>query len=79
METATEGRVKIKFSATSLAAPQQQWEMVTQGVADAAYLFNGFHDTEEQARTNLALIATTLSNTLDTESRKDAKAGRASR
>lgn len=42
VETATEGRVKIKFSATSLAAPQQQWEMVTQGVADAAYLFNGF-------------------------------------
>jgi TRAP-type C4-dicarboxylate transport system substrate-binding protein len=42
VEAATAGRVRIKFSPTSLAAPQQQWEMVTQGVADAAYLFNGF-------------------------------------
>jgi TRAP-type C4-dicarboxylate transport system substrate-binding protein len=42
VEEATAGRVKIKFSPTSLAAPQQQWEMVTQGVADAAYLFHGF-------------------------------------
>lgn len=42
VEKATQGRVKIKFAPTSLAAPQQQWEMVTQGVADAAYLFNGF-------------------------------------
>lgn len=41
VEDATSGRVKIKFSPTSLAAPQQQWEMVTQSVADAAYLFNG--------------------------------------
>jgi len=41
VEDATGGRVKIKFSPTSLAAPQQQWEMVTQSVADAAYLFNG--------------------------------------
>jgi len=41
VEDVTAGRVKIKFSPTSLAPPQQQWEMVTQGVADAAYLFNG--------------------------------------
>lgn len=38
----TEGRVTIKFSDTSLAAPPQQWEMVTQGIADAGYTFNGF-------------------------------------
>lgn len=41
VEAVTEGRVKIRFSPTSLAPPQQQWEMVTQGIADAAYLFNG--------------------------------------
>ncbi len=38
----TEGRVVIKFSDTSLSAPPQQWEMVTQGIADAGYTFNGF-------------------------------------
>jgi TRAP-type C4-dicarboxylate transport system substrate-binding protein len=42
VEQATQGRVKIKFSDTPLAPPQQQWEMVTQGVADGAYQFNGF-------------------------------------
>jgi TRAP-type C4-dicarboxylate transport system substrate-binding protein len=42
VEKVTEGRVKIKFSDTPLAPPPQQWEMVTQGIADAAYQFNGF-------------------------------------
>lgn len=38
----TEGRVVVEIPATSLAPPQQQWEMVTQGVADGAYIFNAF-------------------------------------
>ncbi|MDP7625961.1 MAG: TRAP transporter substrate-binding protein DctP [Rhodospirillales bacterium] len=38
----TEGRIKVRIPAKSLAPPQQQWEMVTQGVADATYIFNGF-------------------------------------
>lgn len=42
VERVTEGRVKVQIPAKSLAAPQQQWEMVTQGVADAAYIFNAF-------------------------------------
>jgi len=42
VERVTEGRVKVEFPATSLAPPQQQWEMVTQGVADGAYIFNAF-------------------------------------
>jgi len=41
----------------------------------AIYLFNSFHDTEEQARTNLSLIAATLSSTLTHEGKKDDKAG----
>jgi TRAP-type C4-dicarboxylate transport system substrate-binding protein len=42
VERVTEGRVKVEIPATSLAPPQQQWEMVTQGVADGAYIFNAF-------------------------------------
>jgi TRAP-type C4-dicarboxylate transport system substrate-binding protein len=38
----TEGRVIVEIPATSLAPPQQQWEMVTQGVADGTYIFNAF-------------------------------------
>jgi TRAP-type C4-dicarboxylate transport system substrate-binding protein len=38
----TEGRVIVEIPPTSLAPPPQQWEMVTQGVADGAYIFNGF-------------------------------------
>ena len=38
----TEGRVIVEIPATTLAPPQQQWEMVTQGVADGAYMFNGW-------------------------------------
>ena len=38
----TEGRVVVEIPATSLAPPQQQWEMVTQGVADGTYIFNAF-------------------------------------
>jgi len=38
----TEGRVVVEIPSTSLAPPQQQWETVTQGVADGAYIFNAF-------------------------------------
>ena len=36
------GASLVEIPATSLAPPQQQWEMVTQGVADGAYIFNAF-------------------------------------
>lgn len=42
VERVTEGRVKIAYPANSLAPPPQQWEMVTNGIADAAFIFNGF-------------------------------------
>jgi TRAP-type C4-dicarboxylate transport system substrate-binding protein len=42
VERVTEGRVKVEIPATTLAPPQQQWEMVTQGVADGTYIFNAF-------------------------------------
>jgi TRAP-type C4-dicarboxylate transport system substrate-binding protein len=42
VERVTEGRVKISYPANSLAPPPQQWEMVTNGIADAAFIFNGF-------------------------------------
>jgi TRAP-type C4-dicarboxylate transport system substrate-binding protein len=42
VEQATAGRVKIKFPAASLAPPPDQFDMVEQGVADVAYMFNGF-------------------------------------
>lgn len=42
VEKATDGRVKINFPAKSLAPPPEQWEVVTQGIADGAFIFNGF-------------------------------------
>jgi TRAP-type C4-dicarboxylate transport system substrate-binding protein len=54
VERVTEGRVKVEIPSTSLAPPQQQWEMVTQGVADGAYIFVGF----AQKRLLLPQIAT---------------------
>jgi TRAP-type C4-dicarboxylate transport system substrate-binding protein len=42
VQSVTEGRVIVDIPATSLAPPQQQWEMVTQGVADGTYIFNAF-------------------------------------
>lgn len=42
IERVTEGRVKIKFPAASLAPPPDQFDMVEQGVADGAFMFNGF-------------------------------------
>lgn len=42
VEKATDGRVKVNIPSSSLAPPQQQWETVTQGVADGAYIFNAF-------------------------------------
>jgi len=54
VERVTEGRVKVEIPATSLAPPPQQWEMVTQGVADGAYIFLGF----AQKRLLLPQIAT---------------------
>lgn len=38
---ATDGRVKIVFPTTSIAAPQQLWEAVKHSVVDGAYLYNG--------------------------------------
>ena len=54
VERITEGRVKVEIPTTSLAPPPQQWEMVTQGVADGAYIFVGF----AQKRLLLPQIAT---------------------
>jgi TRAP-type C4-dicarboxylate transport system substrate-binding protein len=51
VERVTEKRVKITYPANSLAPPPQQWEMVTNGIADAAFIFNGF------AQKRLPLIA----------------------
>jgi TRAP-type C4-dicarboxylate transport system substrate-binding protein len=42
IEKVTEGRVVVEIPPTTLAPPQQQWEMVTQGVADGTYIFNAF-------------------------------------
>ena len=42
VERVTEGRVKVTFPSNSLAPPPAQWEMVTNGIADAAFIFNGF-------------------------------------
>lgn len=42
VERATNGRVVVEFPAKSLAPPSGQWELVTQGIADVAYIFNGF-------------------------------------
>jgi len=42
VEAATEGRVVIEFPASSLAPPPAQWDAVTSGIADGAYIFNGF-------------------------------------
>jgi TRAP-type C4-dicarboxylate transport system substrate-binding protein len=51
VERVTEGRVKITYPSNSLAPPPQQWEMVTNGIADAAFIFNGF------AQKRLTLVA----------------------
>jgi TRAP-type C4-dicarboxylate transport system substrate-binding protein len=42
IERVTEGRVKLQFPPSSLAPPNQQWQVVVQGVADAAYTFNAW-------------------------------------
>lgn len=42
IEKATEGRVKIQFTATSLAPPPRQFDMVRQGVADMAFSAHGY-------------------------------------
>lgn len=41
IEQATDGRVKIVFPPTSIAAPQQLWDAVRHSVVDGAYLYNG--------------------------------------
>jgi TRAP-type C4-dicarboxylate transport system substrate-binding protein len=51
VERVTEGRVKVTYPSNSLAPPPQQWEMVTNGIADAAFIFNGF------AQKRLTLVA----------------------
>ena len=50
---ATEGRVKVEFSAGSLAPPPKQWNMVSKGIADAAMLANIF----ERNRLKLVSLA----------------------
>jgi len=42
---ATEGRVRVSIAPQSLAAPAAQMDAVVNGVADAAYMFNGFLTT----------------------------------
>lgn len=42
VEKATEGRVKIIIPPKSLASPPEQWKSVQDGIADAAFQFNGF-------------------------------------
>jgi TRAP-type transport system periplasmic protein len=38
---ATDGRVKVQVPPSSVAAPDQLWNAVRNGVVDGAYLFNG--------------------------------------
>lgn len=42
IERVTEGRVKLQFPPSSLAPPNQQWQVVIQGVADGAYTFHAW-------------------------------------
>ncbi len=42
IERVTEGRVKLQFPPSTLAPPNQQWQVVVQGVADGAYTFNAW-------------------------------------
>lgn len=42
IEKATDGRVKIQFTASSLAPPGRQFDMVRQGVADMAFSAHGY-------------------------------------
>lgn len=53
VEAATEGRVKVEFSAANLAPPPKQWNMVSKGIADVAMLANIF----ERNRLQLPPIA----------------------
>lgn len=53
VEKATEGRVKVEFSAANLAPPPKQWNMVSKGIADVAMLANIF----ERNRLQLPPIA----------------------
>ena len=53
VEQATTGRVKVEFSAGSLAPPPKQWNMVSKGIADAAMLANIF----ERNRLKLVSLA----------------------
>ena len=42
IESLTEGRVNFKVPPKNMAAPSRQYDLVTQGVADGAYIFNAF-------------------------------------
>ncbi|MGD9944275.1 MAG: hypothetical protein AB7S98_13665, partial [Burkholderiaceae bacterium] len=42
VERVTEGRVKVQFPPDSLAPPPGQWELVTQGLADGAFIQTAF-------------------------------------
>lgn len=41
IEEGTQGRVKFEIPPASLSAPHQQWQAVTKGVIDGAYIYNG--------------------------------------
>lgn len=53
VEKATNGRVKVDFTAATLAPPPKQWNMVSKGIADVAMLANIF----ERNRLKLPPIA----------------------
>lgn len=41
VEKATDGRVRINFTPTSMGSPQQQFDIVRKHIVDGAYIYNG--------------------------------------
>ena len=52
VEKMSNGRIKVKFPAKSLAPPPRQWNLATKGIADVALLGNNF----ERKRVTLSMI-----------------------
>ena len=52
VEAASNGRIKVKFPAKSLAPPPRQWSATTKGITDVALLGNNF----ERKRVTLSMI-----------------------
>ncbi len=52
VEKASNGRIKVKFPAKSLAPPPRQWNLITKGIADMTVLGNNF----ERKRVTLSMI-----------------------